>query len=518
MTVVRATAPGAPLTLPLLDGERWWGGASAEGRNMPYRPGYSFDLRDLLGNQGMPLLLSDRGRWVHCADTFTFGLGEDALTVTPHSAAAVVEYADGSGDLRGAYRDVLARFYPPSGTMPDPLLFTAPQYNLWIETVFEPTQEKVLGYAERVLAEGFAPGVIMIDDQWSNDYGNWTFHPGRFPDPKAMVERLHALGFKVMLWLVPYVTPDSPTARMLGDAGLLVPDPAAPERAAVGHWWNGWSSALDLGNPEAVAWLDGALRDLRDEFGVDGYKFDGGDAEWWRRLGVADPEAYTHAWNRVGLDWPLNEYREAWRTAGLPLAQRQQDKYHLWEGRFGIESLVPNALAQALTGHAFTCPDMIGGGEFRFVPGDGGDGFDAELFVRYAQIAALFPMMQFSAAPWRVLPAEHLETVRRAAALHTEFGAEILATAHASATTGDPVQRPLEWAYPGHGYADVTDQFLIGDALMVAPVTVKGATTRKVHIPPGRWRADDGRAYEGPDVVTVDAPLSRLPYFRAEPA
>ncbi|GAA4969234.1 glycoside hydrolase family 31 protein [Yinghuangia aomiensis] len=514
MTAVLAADPGMPLVLPLLPGERWWGGASAEGRSMPYAAGYCFDLRDLLGNQGMPLLLSNRGRWVHGTGTFTFAVGEDALTVTPHRPGAVVEYGSGFGDLRGAYRDALARYYPASGTRPAALLFTAPQYNLWIETVFEPTQQKVLDYAERLLAEGFPPGVLMIDDQWSNDYGNWTFHPGRFPDPAGMVAELHRLGFEVMLWLVPYVTPDSPTARTLNDAGLLLRDPADRDRAAVGHWWNGWSSALDLGNPKTVAWLQGVLGTLRTEFGIDGFKFDGGDAEWWRRLGVADPEAYTLAWNRIGLAWPLNEYREAWRTAGLPLAQRQQDKYHLWEGRFGIESLIPNALAQALTGHAFTCPDMIGGGEFRFVPGEDGEGFDPELFVRYAQIAALFPMMQFSAAPWRVLDAEHLAIVRHAARLHAAFGAEILTVAEASAKTGDPVQRPLAWAYPDGGYEDVTDQFLIGDDLLVAPVTLRGATTRDVHIPRGTWRADDGTEHTGPARVTVAAPLARLPHFR----
>ncbi|WP_439681155.1 glycoside hydrolase family 31 protein [Embleya sp. MST-111070] len=506
------TDPGTALRLPLLPGERWWGGASAEGRSMPYAPGYAMDLRDLMGNQGMPILLSNHGRWVHSTTTFTFEVGADMLIVTPHEPSSVIEHARGSIDLRGAYRDVMARHYPPAGALPDPLLFTAPQYNLWIETVFEPTQDKVLDYAERLLAEGFPPGVLMIDDQWSNSYGDWTFHRGRFPEPAAMVARLHELGFKVMLWLVPYVTPDSPAARTLHDAGLLLPDLMGQYPAAVGLWWNGISAALDIGKPEAVAWIQHALDRLHNELGVDGFKFDGGDSGWWRQLGVADPEAYTHTWNRIGLAWPLNEYRDAWRTAGLPLAQRQQDKYHQWEGRFGVESLIPNALAQAVTGHAFTCPDMIGGGEFRFVPQ--GDTFDQELFVRYAQIAALFPMMQFSAAPWRVLDPEHLAIVRAAALLHVEFGAEILAAAECSAKTGEPIQRPLEWAYPGHGYAGVTDQFLIGDTLMVAPVTVRAATSREVRVPPGLWRADDGTTYEGPVTVVVSAPLARLPYFR----
>ncbi|NUT53454.1 MAG: glycoside hydrolase, partial [Saccharothrix sp.] len=238
---VRVTAPGTPLLLPLLEGERWWGGAAAEGRSMPFPDGYAFDLRDVLGNQGMPVLVSNKGRWVHSSRTFGFAVSGESLTVTPHDPATELEHADGLGDLRGAYRDVMARHHPATGALPDPLLFTAPQYNLWIETVFEPTQDKVLAYAERLLAEGFAPGVLMIDDRWSDDYGTWTFHPGRFPAPAAMVARLHELGFKVMLWLVPYVTPDSPTARTLNDAGLLLR--GTDGNAAVAHWWNGWSSA-----------------------------------------------------------------------------------------------------------------------------------------------------------------------------------------------------------------------------------------------------------------------------------
>ena len=59
----------------------------------------------------------------------------------------------------------------------------------------------------------------------------------------------------------------------------------------------------------------------------------------------------------------------------------------------------------------------------------------------------------------------------------------------------------------------MSDQFLMGDRLMVAPQVVKDAATRKVRIPPGRWRADDGQMYAGPAVVEVATPLARLPHF-----
>jgi alpha-glucosidase len=63
------------------------------------------------------------------------------------------------------------------------------------------------------------------------------------------------------------------------------------------------------------------------------------------------------------------------------------------------------------------------------------------------------------------------------------------------------------------GYADVKDQFMMGDDLLVAPVMEKGATSRKVILPPGRWKADDGQIYEGSASITISAPIDRLPYF-----
>ena len=74
--------------------------------------------------------------------------------------------------------------------------------------------------------------------------------------------------------------------------------------------------------------------------------------------------------------------------------------------------------------------------------------------------------------------------------------------------------RSLEYAYPGRGYAKISDEFLMGENLLVAPVVEKGAKTSKVVIPPGLWRADDGTEVEGPAEIAVAAPLARLPHFR----
>ena len=138
---------------------------------------------------------------------------------------------------------------------------------------------------------------------------------------------------------------------------------------------------------------------------------------------------------------------------------------------------------------------------------------EPELFVRSAQAHALSPMMQFSAAPWRLLDKEMLEIVRQAAWTRMKYAERFVELAKECATTGEPMLRNMEYSFPGYGWENVKDQFVMGDFLLVAPQTVKGATSRKVIIPPGSWRADDGTIYEGPQEVVIETPLSRIPYF-----
>ena len=85
--------------------------------------------------------------------------------------------------------------------IPDELLFTHPQYNTWIELMYDQNEEDILEYARAIIDNGYPPGVLMIDDNWQENYGIWKFSPRRFKDPKGMMDELHAMGFKVMLWV-----------------------------------------------------------------------------------------------------------------------------------------------------------------------------------------------------------------------------------------------------------------------------------------------------------------------------
>jgi alpha-glucosidase len=135
----------------------------------------------------------------------------------------------------------------------------------------------VLKYAHGIIENNFPVGVIMIDDNWQEDYGKWQFHPGRFNDPKSMVDSLHHMGFKIMVWICPFISPDYDVYRKLRDEGFLIKEKTTHEPAMI-HWWNGVSALLDLTNPRAMTWIKQQLSVLTDSVGIDGFKFDAHDA------------------------------------------------------------------------------------------------------------------------------------------------------------------------------------------------------------------------------------------------
>ena len=501
------------LTLTVSEDEYWWGGCADDGVRMPFCTADTFQRcldPNPTTNQAVPLLLSSRGRSVFCESGFTFRMEDGKLTVTSVKSPLIL--SEGQGSLAGAFRDAAANHFPPAGQMPDERMFTLPQYNTWIAFLYNQEQEGILRYAEEILAEGYPAGVLMIDDGWQCDYGTWEFNRASFPDPAAMVRRLHDLGFSVMLWVCPFVSPDSVVYRALRDRGLLVR--AADGEPAIKRWWDGYSAVLDLSNPAAEAWMHEQLSHLMSDYGVDGFKFDAGDAIYYseddRTYAPTDPNRQSEAWARLGSRYRFNEYRACFGCSGLGLAQRLRDKTHRWDEN-GVSSLVPNALAEGIIGHPFVCPDMIGGGESQNFTENAGH-LDAELFVRYAQCAALMPMMQYSAAPWRVLDREHADLCRAAADLHTAHAPLILDLARRACRTGEPIIRYLSYVFPDGGFEKVTDQFLLGDRLLVAPVLRKGERSRTVVFPDGVWEAPDGTRYTA-GTHTVPAPLDTLPHF-----
>lgn len=491
-------------------GERFWGGRVVNGIHMPYKPGFSADLSQPYGNQTNYLLLSNMGRVVWSESAFSFTVLENGLEIQGGDVHSKMV----GETLREACVYANTTLYAPKAGIPPREFFTRPQFNTWIELIYDQNQADILRYAESVAESGYPHGVVMIDDNWQEDYGVWKFHEGRFPNPKAMMDRLHALGFKVMLWVVPFVSPDSATFRMLENKGAFVKEPNGDTHIV--HWWNGYSAVLDLSNPVAWDWFRDQMDKLQDEMGVDGFKFDAGAPMFYPEHCLYHQEGawgvkQTQLFCDFAAQYPYNELRETVNQPHLPCCERLCDKNHSWDEQ-GLNTLAPNSIAQSLMGYQFICPDMIGGGEYSVFFG-GNPRLDRELIVRMAQASALLPMMQFSLAPWRVLDAEMNGHCLEAARLHEQFGDFIYDAVVQACRTGEAVLQPLEYLWPHRGYEDITNEFVLGGKYLVAPVCKKGAVRREVVLPDGLWRADDGTQYAGGCTITVDAPLGRLPWF-----
>ena len=142
----------------------------------------------------------------------------------------------------------------------------------------------------------------------------------------------HALGFRVMLWVVPFVSPDRSMFRELRTRELLLR--GSDGEVAIRRWWNGYSAVPDLTNPDAFGWLREVLRRLTIDVGVDGFKFDAGDLRDIRHddrsHGGGGPVDQTKGYARLGAEFASNEFRASWKSGGQPLAQRLDGKPATW--------------------------------------------------------------------------------------------------------------------------------------------------------------------------------------------
>lgn len=127
-----------------------------------------------------------------------------------------------------------------------------------------------------MLDSGFTPGILMIDDSWQTDSGVWEFPSDRFENPKQTINQLHKMGYKVMLWIVPYFSNRCELFRELYDDQTRLIRKKNGKPLMI-RWWNGTSAALDLRKEADRDYLKTSLDKLINEYGVDGFKFDGGN-------------------------------------------------------------------------------------------------------------------------------------------------------------------------------------------------------------------------------------------------
>ena len=500
------------MDIKILQNEYWWGGIVDFGYQMPY--GQDSNCRIRVGYEGSDqsasLFLSSKGRylWSDAPFCVTFALGN--IHIDP---CYCVELREGYGNLKGAHRAAIQSHFPANGTIPDARFFRVPQYNTWIEFMYDQNQKGILEYARSIVDNGMEAGILMIDEGWSEDYGVFDFYPGRFDAPKQMVKELHELGFTVMLWITPHISPDSNAFRYLRNTDWLIRDKSG--EFAIRKWWNGFSCVLDLSNPEACNWLKEKLDYVMEEYGVDGFKFDAGDPcmydyadqTYIRQI----PQDHTIDYSRFASQYPFNELRAVWNMGAAPLVCRLHDKLHSWDND-GLNCVIPNTVVQGLLGYYYGCPDMIGGGNYgSFIE----DGFrlDEELYIRWLQASILCPMVQFSIAPWRVLSEKNYQIVKDLLRFRERYTPYILQMAHHAAKGYEPIVRPLAYEFPDCGYETESTMYLLGDKYLVVPMLEKEKTERTVTLPRGLWKESDGSILQGGQPVTLHFPLEKVYVF-----
>lgn len=511
-------------TIKPLEGEKWWGAIINDGYHQPYSDVEETDLASVnKGGATAPLFVSSCGRYVWSDRPFSYSFKNGVMTI--RSKTEKVQPTVAGTTLREAYLAACKAHFQFTGGIPPKEFFEKPQFNNWIEIFLRGINQQVVDeYTDAIAANGFPCGVYMMDGGYLKHMGSMSFEDSLFPDPTAMFDRIHSHGWKSIIWMAYFVSPDSREYKKLryhaqhSTLDLLVHRRDNNE-AAVIRWWSGISAAYDLTNPEGYKYYSDELKSFLERYHIDGFKFDAGDPRFFTESGdyrfhTPELEAvdYSTAYNRLAFEFPYNEYRSGFRCGGWPIVQRLHDKAHSWED---LKQISPEIQMAGLMGSPYVVGDMIGGGlEVSFIPLKGE--IDHKLFVRSCELQALMPMMQFSLAPWRVLTKEECDICRDMAGLHVEFSPYIIELAEHAAETGEPIVRSMEYEYPHQGFNRPMQQFMLGARYLVAPV-VDADDSVTVELPEGEWKDDLGEIHHGPVVLNLtDVPLERLPYYEKQ--
>ncbi|KAK6313603.1 hypothetical protein J4Q44_G00169500 [Coregonus suidteri] len=386
------------------------------------------------------------------------------------------------------------------------------------------TQDKLLRYASDITAHGFSCSHLELDDRYTTSYGEFDFDPQKFPNATGMFKKLREDGFLVSLWTHPFVNYDSVNFGIGVERGLFVRAPDG-ELPALVRWWNGIGGILDFTNPEAREWYSSHLRSLKTLYDVVSFKFDAGETSYlplqFSTLNpLQDPSTFTRRYTEMAAPFKERaELRVGYQSQNISCFFRIIDRDSVWGYELGLKSIIPTVLTISILGYQFVLPDIIGGNTYpNRTSGSAGDpGLpDRELYIRWLEMSAFMPAMQFSIPPW-AYDSEVVAIALKFTALHESLVApRVLELAGEVLNTGDPIIRPLWWiANDDEAAYKIDSQFLIGDDLMVAPVLEPGKQERDIYLPAGRWRSYKGEHFDKGPMHLTDYPvdLDEIAYF-----
>jgi alpha-D-xyloside xylohydrolase len=494
--------------------------------------GNSVHLQQKNGDVGVPFLLSPAGFGIlwNNASIMDVDVGKPGARfplVIRNEAGLGIDY----DFILGPELDqVIAGYRWLTGDAP---LMPRWSWGFWQSREHYETQDQELGVARTYRAMGVPLDAVVTDWQhWRpGEWGAMRFDPNRWPDPKGMVDTMHAMHVHLPVSVWARFDPDTANAKALANAGgLLAPTFKNVYPGGFGRWYDAWNSKA-----RALYW-----EMIRGSYAVQGF-----DA-WW--LDASEPE--------LGGDWGelrniataagpgrevFNSYPLLHTTAvydGMrrdvpekrPLlltrsayAGQQRNATITWSGDVKgdwetFRKQIPAALNFSMSGIPYWSAD-IGG----FFGGDVHDRKYAELFTRWEQFAIFTPQFRVHGTGagkeiWNWdgdVQKRLIENVK----LRYRLLPYIYSLSWDVTKNRGTMMRALAFDFRADSKAlTVTDEYLFGRALLVAPVVQEGATTRSVYLP-GKHPWYDfwtGKRIDGGQSIEAAAPIDRIPaYVRA---
>ncbi len=396
-------------------------------------------------------------------------------------------------------------------------------------------QQQLDNFITRIEAEGIACSSFHYGSGYSSRGKRryvFTWNSSKFPDPKALNARFQHSGMRLVANIKPCLLDDHPAFDAVRAQGGFIHH-AAGGQPVVEQFWDGVGSHLDFTHPAVISWWQKSLKEQVLDFGIDAGWNDNNE------YAVMDDDARCHGF---GAPLPLHRARplhgllmtrasfEAQAAhapdqtepvfsvtrGGAPGLQRYAqtwsgDNTTSWETlRWNIRT----GLQMALSG-MFNVGHDVGG--------FAGPSPGPELFVRWVQACCLNPRMVMNSwkadgsnnVPW--LHPEVTQHVAAAIRLRYTLMPYLWLLFERAHKLHQPIIRPAFYDFPEDErcFTDC-DDFMLGDALLVAPVVHPGASSREVYLPagPAAWfDFHSGARFEAGQLQTIAAPLSTLLLF-----
>lgn len=388
-------------------------------------------------------------------------------------------------------------------------------------------------------AAGIDPTAMWAQD-WTGERRNlgggfgveyrWVEDPERYPGLAGLIDELHDQDVRFLGYANPFIDADlDDHFPILADNDWLLTDAAGDPYTFFAP--NGTSAHPDLTIPEAREQVKVWLRAMITDLGMDGWMVD--FSEWTPLDAVVadgtDGRAYH---NRFPVHWQeltrevFEETRPdgdwvSFARAGWTGAQATSrvhwvgDQEATWEHEDGLPTVVPAMVNLGLSGIPFTTHDIAG---------FSGGPSTKELFQRWVELGAFTPIMRTHDGDnkddnWRWdRDADTTAHFARMVAVHDALEPLFTELAQEAEATSVPMVRHLMLDWPDDPETwPLSDQFALGDGMIVAPVVEPGATTRELYLPEGDWyHLWTGDIYSGPIRLTVDAPIGEPPVFTRE--